>query len=280
VVVDDTAGSDPRVDELRGEDGIRVIEPPFNLGHQRAIVYGLRSVLPEVADEDTIVTMDSDGEDRPEDLPRLLEALDASSLPDRTPVIAMRTRREETLRFRVMYVAFRVIFRTLTGVVVRSGNYAAYRGALARRILPHPHFDLCYSSTLISLDLPVVGVPCARGRRLAGQSRMNFPRLAMHGVRMLMPFTDRVATRALIAFSLTFALSIVLAVAVVGVKLVSDAAIPGWATSTLIGMLVLSFVSLGNFIVLITIFSQSRGVALQQLDRVSDGQAVEPSHTR
>ena len=113
--------------------------------------------------------------------------------------MARRTKRKESARFKVMYFTFRIMFRTLTGMTVRSGNYAAYRGWLARRMLRHPYFDLCYSASLISLDLPVTSVPCPRGERYAGRSRMNPFRLFMHGLRMLMPFTDRIAVRALFA---------------------------------------------------------------------------------
>jgi polyisoprenyl-phosphate glycosyltransferase len=266
VVVDDTGGYDDEVPELEAANDVRVVTPPFNLGHQRAIVCGLRIIEPELRNSDLVVTMDSDGEDRPEDIPRLVEPL--FEYPDayRGLCVARRTKRRESARFRIMYFFFRAMFRILTGVTVRSGNYAAYRGWLARRMLVHPHFDLCYSSTLVSLGLPVTPVPCERGERYAGRSRMNLLRLFMHGVRMLLPFTDRIAVRALTAFSAIFGVSIVLALGVVATKLFTSAAIPGWTTTTLLGILGLSFVAAGNFVVLFAVFSQSRGVSLAGLE--------------
>src|SRR3984885_13734393 len=71
VVVDDTAGYDNDIDQLKGYSDVRVITPPFNLGHQRALVFGLPLILAEVLESDVIVTMDADGEDRPEALARL-----------------------------------------------------------------------------------------------------------------------------------------------------------------------------------------------------------------
>ena len=71
-------GSDSSVQRRSASDWARppahvtVLQPPFNLGHQRALVYALRKALPQIADEDAVVTLDADGEDRPEDLPRLL----------------------------------------------------------------------------------------------------------------------------------------------------------------------------------------------------------------
>lgn len=272
IVVDDTAGYDNDVDELKEYPDVRVITPPFNLGHQRALVFGLRLILPEVLESDLIITMDADGEDRPEDLPRLIEML--IHKPDERGLlcVARRTKRSETLRFRVLYVFFRAMFHTLTGTSVRSGNYAAYRGWLAKRMLAHPYFDLCYSSTLVSLDMSVTAVPCPRGKRYEGRSRMNMLRLFMHGVRMLMPFMDRIAVRALTAFSAMFGLGVILSLVVVGIRLFTNAAIPGWATATLLGLLILSFVALGNFVVLFAVFSHSRGISLANLEEWNDEQ--------
>ena len=141
-----------------------------------------------------------------------------------------------------MYVGFRLLFKLLTGTRVRSGNFAAYRGRLARRMLQHPYFDLCYSSSLVALEFDVVGVPCPRGA-LRRKSRMNPLKLVMHGIRMLMPFTDRIAIRALITFSAVFVLGSCWAwsSSVSGSHL---SAIPGWATLTLVGIMVISFLAL------------------------------------
>jgi glycosyltransferase involved in cell wall biosynthesis len=269
VIVDDTGGFDEEICGLAPLQDVRVVTPPFNLGHQRALVYGLRMILSDVKDADLIVTLDSDGEDRPEDLPRLLEPLLSSSDTGKTLSVARRTKRSESLRFKVLYMLFRVMFRTLTGTTVRSGNFAAYKGWLAKRMLLHPYFDLCYSSTLISLGISTTFVPCARGKRYAGRSRMSTLRLLMHGVRMLMPFTDRIAVRALTAFSMVFGLGIFFACVVVGIRIFTSAAIPGWTTFTLLGILILSVVVLGNFVVLFAVFSHSRGISLANLEESS-----------
>ncbi len=266
VAVDDSGGFDPEMQRLRALRDVTIVEPPFNLGHQRAIVYGIRTVTPEIADADLVVTLDSDGEDRPEDLPRLLAPILEEPADLRRVVLALRTRRRETPVFKAMYLSFKVLFRLLTGLSVRTGNYAAYRGWFARRVILHPYFDLCYSSTLVSLSLPVTYVPCDRGTRYAGESRMNYQKLFMHGLRMLMPLADRIAIRALFAFFLTFCAGMTLSVVVLAIRLFTKAAIPGWATSTLLLVLMLSFVALGNFIVLFAVFSQSQGISLSNLE--------------
>ena len=269
VVVDDTGGLDPAIPQLRALPDTVVLTPPFNLGHQRAIVFGLRTIAPEVSKEDLVVTVDADGEDRPEDLPRLLRPLLDATPEARRISLARRTKRQETVPFKLLYFCFKIFFRSLTGLLVHTGNYAAYRGWLLARVVFHPHFDLCYSSTLLSLSLPTEYVPCERGRRYAGRSRMGYFKLLVHGVRMLMPFIDRIAIRACVAFSLLMGLGVALFLAVGIGTVMAGRPVPGWATYLLLGTLIVitSFVALTNLIVLFTLYSQSQGVSLSGLDR-------------
>jgi hypothetical protein len=95
---------------------------------------------------------------------------------------------------------------------------------------------------------------------------MSFSRLVMHGVRMLMPYLDKIAIRSLLAFTGALASCAVAASAILSVRLLTDAAIPGWATYSLLLLLLLSFVSLGNFVVLFAVFSQSQGISLANLE--------------
>jgi hypothetical protein len=270
VVVDDSAGTDPEIERLLELPDVTVIDPPFNLGHQRAIVFALRRIAAELDDDEIVVTMDADGEDQPDDLPRLIEPLTAADTSRHHISLALRTARRETRTFKFAYAAFKLLFRGLTGEVVRSGNYAAYRGWLAKQVIGHPYFDMSYSATLISLQLPRVMVPCERGARYAGQSSMNVGRLVMHGLSMLMPFTDRIAVRALASFTVTIALSAVAAFAVLAVRLFTESAVPGWATYTLLFLLTLSFIALGNFVVLFAVFSQTRAMSFAHLHDTVD----------
>jgi glycosyltransferase involved in cell wall biosynthesis len=265
VVIDDTAGQDEEIETLRAFDDVSVLTPPFNLGHQRAIVYALRKILPGVADDDAIVTLDADGEDRPEDLPRLLAAMRG----EQRVALALRTKRRESLQFKLMYRLFRILFRALTGTTVRSGNFAAMPGSVAKRALRHPTFDLSYSSAILALDLAIEYVPCERGERYEGRSKMTFGRLGMHALRMLMPFTDRIAIRALAVFVASLVLGAMLALVVICIKLFGNS-VPGWATFTVLGALIVSLVALGNFVTLFVLFSQNRAFSLASIEDFSE----------
>jgi hypothetical protein len=256
VVIDDSAGSDEAIGELAHYDDVRVIGPPYSLGHQRALVLALRTIAPEAQDTDVVVTLDADGEDRPEDIPRLLAPLDADPENIRAIVIAQRTTRHVTVSFRILYAVFRAAFRLVVGSVIDSGNFAAFRGWAARRVVFHPSFDVCYSSSLVSLGLPVTKVPCARGERYAGQSRMTYSRLAIHGLRMLVPFLDRIVLRALVLFTAVLSLSILGLLAVTGVAIAGGSV----SLATPLALAALVLLSLGVALILLSVFSNTRGV--------------------
>lgn len=256
LVVDDSAGTDPDVSRLASLEAAEVLTPPFNLGHQRAIVYGLRALQPRLHPGNIVVTMDSDGEDMARDVPRLIHALD-----DPTTVLALaeRTERSESLKFRVMYLLFRLFFRAVTGTTVRSGNFAAQRADSLAATIQHPSFDLCFSSTLLALKLPTVTVPCARGTRYAGRSRMNTYSLVAHGVRMLLPFSERIAVRTLVA-AVSSAVALVVFLVLIGLQVFGEA--PGPTVLSLLAALGTIFLSaFAAFVVLFSGFAQASAVA-------------------
>ncbi|MCX6386196.1 MAG: glycosyltransferase [Solirubrobacterales bacterium] len=265
IVSDDTAGRDTDIKSLGPLPDVTVVTPPFSLGHQGALVYALRSVSERIADDDFVVTLDADGEDRPRDIPALLEVI-AGNDSAFTVALARRTSRNESVSFKLGYRCFKIVFKVLTGTVIRTGNFAAYRGRVIRLIDNHPSFDLSYSASLNAVGLNVNLIPCPRGQRYFGESRMNLQKLLLHGLSMLVPLTDRIALRAMAFFSAAFCASVLLGVAVVCIRFVSSSAIPGWATYALLSLAVASLISLGNFIVLFVVFSQSKSVSVGALD--------------
>ena len=223
----------------------------------------MRRISAAVDERDVVVTLDADGEDRPEDLPNLVVPVMGSEPSELAVSLALRTHRKTTLLYKLYYLCFRALFRVLTGTTVRTGNYVAYRGRVARRTLGHPYFDLCYSSTFLILNLKRTFVPCPRGSRYAGESRMSTGKLAIHGLRMLMPFLDRIATRALAALSALFVIGLAGGLAMVVVGLATDWVIPGWAGYAAASLAILALLAIINFIVLFAVFTQARAVALE-----------------
>lgn len=213
VVIDDSSGTDKSLHGLPVEP-YTVLTPERHLGHQGALVFGLRSISKEVQDSDFVVTLDCDGEDRPEDIPALLNNL-VSRGSDLTSVcVAQRKRRHGTLLFRTCVVIFQIGFQLLTGVRIRHGNFIAFRGAFLKQILNNRNFDVCYSTSVAAVAKDYQSVVLDRGARYAGDSKMSFVTLVGHGVAMAMPFSRQLAVRSLVlagsGIAVLFALSVAL----------------------------------------------------------------------
>ena len=67
-----------------------------NLGHQRAIAVGLTYIQQKMPC-DAVLVMDADGEDKPEDVPRLIEEFNKEK--GERVIFAERVKREESLLF-------------------------------------------------------------------------------------------------------------------------------------------------------------------------------------
>jgi hypothetical protein len=265
VAVDDTAGADPEMAALANRPDQTILTPPFPLGHQRALVFGLRKLSALVEEADIVVTLDADGEDQPKDLARLIAPLREPGASIRAVAVAARTRRRESPSFKLLYLLFKTFFQFLTGTLIRSGNYAAFRGWLTRDVLFHPHFDLAYSSALLSLGLQVRRVPCERGVRFAGRSRMGYVKLIQHGLRMLMPFADRIATRGLILLATLFGLGLV-AGGVLVAATAAGVAWPGWLVYLLCTAMLLCALGATALVIVFALFVQSQSLSLSRLD--------------
>ena len=216
-----------------------------NLGHQRAICVGL-SYIAEHHPACTTVVMDSDGEDDPHDVPRLLARAAESS--GKQIVFAQRRRRSEGLIFRLFYLLYRWFHLLLVGYKVRFGNFSVVPPSSLQSLVVVPELWSHYAAAVLSSKLPYCAVPCDRAKRLAGESKMDFVGLVVHGLSALAVFSDRVGTRVLLGSLLLIALTLVGIPIVVGIRLGTDMAIPGWATYA-VGVLV---IVLGQLITLAT----------------------------
>jgi glycosyltransferase involved in cell wall biosynthesis len=219
-----------------------------NLGHQRAIAIGLTHVFQRVPC-DAIMVMDSDGEDRPEDIPRLVDEF--RSAGGARIIFAQRTKRMETLLFRICYRCYQILHRAMTGLGVRVGNFSIIPFHCLSALVVSPELWNHYAAAVFKLALPVGLLAAPRGRRLSGKSKMNFISLLVHGLSAISVFGEVVGTRTLIVASGLSALLIGVLSLVVAIRLFTDLAVPGWATYTsglLLVLFVLILATTSNFL--------------------------------
>ena len=229
---------------------IEVISLASNVGHQRAIMAGLKYV--SLRDLDYVLVMDSDGEDTVDGVVRLLEK---SRHHQRDVIVAQRGLRSEKLPFRIMYKTHKVIFRALIGKRLDFGNFVLLPIDAVQKVTSLADSSTHLPSSILRSGLAIVRVRIDRGSRYFGESKMKFEKLVAHSFASLAVFSDQIMVRLMI---FSFFSTLVTSLAIVSVaitRIFSDIATPGWATAT-IGLLliisfqILSFVGLGTLITL------------------------------
>jgi len=220
----------------RGIADLSIVRLRKNLGHQRAIAVGLG-----VAYEDypslPVVIMDADGEDRPEDVPRLYQTL--ASTPAVDAVFAGRQRRSESLTFTFFYHLYRALHKLMTGVSVRFGNFSILRHSALAPLMVSPDLWNHYAAAVVKGRLRYVVLPAPRGRRLAGRSTMNFVSLFTHGLSAISVFSEEMGARVLIGAALAFCAIALFAIAGVAAQSLTNFAVPAWTPYAILLVVVL-----------------------------------------
>ncbi len=146
--------------------------------------------------------MDADGEDRPEDLPRLVAAFEEHHR--KKIVFAERRRRTESLLFRSFYWLYRQMHLVLTGLRVRVGNFSILPASAVESLMAVPETWNHVAAAVFKSRLSYDTIPTTRGFRIAGRSSMNFVALVVHGLSALSVFGEIVGVRLLVASTALF----------------------------------------------------------------------------
>lgn len=201
-----------------------------NLGHQRAIAVGLAHLASDGGMLDVVV-MDSDGQDAPADVPRLVEAARASGVP--TLVFASRTHRSEPLVFRIAYAVYTLLFRILTGNSVRFGNFSMIPAEFVERLGSMPELWNHYAAAALKSRLPRRSIDSRREVRLGGTSKMNAVALVSHGLSAISVFSDVVGVR-LIFLLLGMAVTwLATSAGMLSIRALTIGVIPSWVTAAM-----------------------------------------------
>lgn len=224
LAVNDDSPTEP--DRTAFAAGVRVLNLTCNLGHQRAIAVGLSWAVEHLT-FDAIVVMDADGEDKPSDIPALIEA--SLAQPDNI-VVARRDRRSEGRTFRLGYRVYQVLFWLFTGRWMAFGNFCLLPARVAKRLVFQESLWNHLAATVLRSRFPITMISTGRGQRYAGQSQMNLGSLVLLGFSAISVYSDIALLRTLMVSLLFGAIASAGIGFVVYQKYFTDAAILGWAS--------------------------------------------------
>ncbi|MBC8414239.1 MAG: glycosyltransferase family 2 protein [Nitrospira sp.] len=274
-VVNDGSTIAPDEDDFIGMQNLYFIHLTRNLGHQKAIAVGLCHVAENV-DCDAVMVMDADGEDRPADLLQLVQVFQK----EKKIVFAKRQKRNESIMFKIFYQLYKVSFYLLTGVRISFGNYCILPINTLKQLVHVSEIWNHFSGGVIRSKLPYTSIPLDRGSRLVGSSKMNLVSLIIHGVSSFTVHLDTVAVRLLLLLGGMILASIIGAVYVTAVKYFTAQAIPGWATYTVLGLIIIilqAFFALLNLTFSI-LFARTQRLLIPALHYKDYVEAVITSH--
>ena len=225
--------------------GVYILRLKRNVGHQKAIVIGLSYLEDKISNNTKVVVMDSDGEDRPETINDLTSALDQDKIDI---AVSVRKSRVESLKFKLFYEIYRLIFKLLTGHNIRFGNFMALKLGAVKRLLSYRELSTHVAGTVILSKCRINFVPIDRGPRYAGQSKMNFSGLVLHGLKALMIFANFVLVRLGLASIVLIGVIAAVIIATIFLKSIGMAT-PGWFSIAL-GMLTLLLIQVAAFVLM------------------------------
>ncbi len=245
-VLDDLAATDPTV---------RVLHLSRNFGHQAAVQAGLQQ-----ARGDAVIVMDSDLQDDPQAIPRLVAEWQAGC----DVVYAVRQERKESAWKRSLFYSFYRLLNAVSSTPFPSdaGNFGLLDRRIVQQVAELPESDRYFAGLRGWVGFRQKGIAVERLARYDAQ-----PRVSLRGL-------FRLAKTALFSFSaaplsLFYAIAALSLLVCVGgssfvlyFKLIARQATPGWTSTVLVASFfgainALGIAVLGEYIV--RIYDQVRG---------------------
>ena len=208
-----------------------------NQGHQRAIAIGLCYIQERYGQElQSVVVMDSDGEDKPSDINEILNICNKS----KKIVFASRLRRQETLLFKLLYIIYKILFKFLVGKTITFGNFCAIPVQELPRVTSNPDLWNHFSGSIIKSKINYKTYNCNRGSRYFGNSKMNLVSLIIHGLSSISIQLEVVAVRIMLLSALMGSIIFLAFVSIFIIRLTTNWLVPGWTSTSLILLILLT----------------------------------------
>jgi glycosyltransferase involved in cell wall biosynthesis len=231
-----------------------------NKGHQGAIAQGLNYC--KSLDIGHLIVMDSDGEDDPNAITELV-----NNLID--PIVFVsRKRRKESIKFKVFYTFYKLLFYVVTGKKLNFGNYSMINKQVLLEISDKQFVH--YSAFISKLNYPKKFIPYDRRKRIDGQSKMNFDSLVLHGFKSFIEYAEDLFIVFLKLFMLIFAFILGCVGVILYKKYVLHSAILGWTSQLMLSLIIMAIISLGFFVIGIMVLYGFRKIEGQINTRLND----------
>jgi hypothetical protein len=214
---------------------ITIINLNKNSGSQKAIAIGIKYIDEKQIDCDYVVVMDSDGEDKPEDTLKLIEA---SSL-EKKIIFAKRKKRNENFFFKFFYFIYKISFKLLTGETIDFGNFSCIPSNFIKKVVLLDDLDLHFAVSIVKSKLEYKKINCDKGFREFGTTKLRFHKHLLHGLISLSIFSEVIAVNIFFSSILGMLFTVFLSLTVVISKIFFSFTLLGWTSIILVSLLIL-----------------------------------------
>tara|TARA_B100000780_G_scaffold248518_1_gene193872 strand:- start:464 stop:1336 length:873 start_codon:yes stop_codon:yes gene_type:complete len=169
-------------------ESIKIINMNENRGHARCNALGIR-YLSENSDLDYVILMDGDGEDRPEEIKLLIEAV---LIKPNTSVVAKRIKRSEGFLFQLLYRIHKYLTLITTGKLINFGNYSCLTKSDLNILSSKASLWSSFSGSFKKHIKNYNEINSIRGIRYFGPSQMSLLKLVIHSLSIIAVFKTQV----------------------------------------------------------------------------------------
>ncbi len=174
-----------------------------NKGHARCNAFGIRYIFKKKI-FDNLILMDGDGEDRPEEIKKLIEKIKEN--PDLS-IVAKRVKRSEGIFFQSLYQLHKLITLIFAGQNVNFGNYSILTRSDVEKLYSKSSLWSSFSGTVKKNLNPLNEINSIRGLRYFGPSQMSLLKLMIHSFSIIAVFKYSVFFRSILMLIALFYLN-------------------------------------------------------------------------
>ena len=152
-----------------------------NKGHARCNAFGIRFINSNV-NCDYVIVMDSDGEDRPQEIKNLIDRIIEEP---NISVVAKRVKRSEGKIFQSLYQIHKLVTLIFTGKKINFGNYSCLTKKDINKLSNQASLWSSFSGT-VKKNIKILNeIESIRGLRYFGPSKMSLFNLAIHSLSII-----------------------------------------------------------------------------------------------
>ena len=189
LVLDDRSSEEMSLksDKFKNIKKISIIRVKENIGSQKIISVGL-NYLTDIKENFFITVMDSDGEDNPQEISKML---DLALKNDDSVITSNRKSRNDPLIIKILYrihlfITFLFSFKWIT-----FGNFTSFNSINLKNILNDNSSWFAYSSSVIK-NCKIKRIYAKRESRYFDKSKLGLLKLVEHSIRVNSVFSNRI----------------------------------------------------------------------------------------